>query len=90
MLFYFDKTQKWGGGELTFHNSGHILALGRVNDLRCLGKVHAPANYQIPEFEIPQVYLSRCQSFIYDVRMPLGRLFCVLLSCKSPAIHVSS
>ena len=72
MLFYFDNTQKWVG--VTFHNSGHRLALGYVNDMRCLGKVHAPANYRRrPEFEIPQIYLSRCQSFIYDVRMHLGR-----------------
>ena len=78
MLFYFDKTQKIvGGGGLTFHNSKHRLALGHVNDLRCLGKVHAPSNYRRPEFEIPQAYLSRCQSFIYDVRVHLGRLFCV-------------
>ena len=89
MLFYFCKTQKIGGGELTFHNSGHRLALGHVNDLRWLGKVHAPANYRKLEFEIPQVYLSRCQSIINDVRMHLDR-FCVLFSCKSRAIHVSS
>ena len=79
-----------GGRELTFLNSGHILALGHVIYLRCLGKVHAPANYRITEFEIPQVYLSRCQSFIYNVRMPLGCLFYVILCYKSPAIHVSS
>ena len=63
-----------GGGGVTFHNSGHILAHGHVNDTRYLGKVHAPGNYRRRlEFEIPQVYLSRCQSFIYDVRMHLGR-----------------
>ena len=72
MLFYFDNIQKWGTGN--FHNSGHRLALGHVNDTRCLGKVHAPANYRRrPEFEIPQIYLSRRQSFVYDVRMDLGR-----------------
>ena len=32
--------------EVNFHNSGHRLALGHVNDMRCLGKVHAPANYR--------------------------------------------
>ena len=77
------------GGGLTFHNFCHRLALGLVNDLRCLGKIHAPANYRIPEFEIPQVYLSSCQSFIYDVRMRRC-LFCVFFSCKSPAISVTS
>ena len=43
MLFYFAKTQKMGGGGggLAFHNSGHILALGHVNDMGCLKKVHA-------------------------------------------------
>ena len=77
MQFYFAK--QINGGGVMFHNSGHRLALGHVNNIRCLGKVHAPANYRRrPEFEIPQIYLSRCQSFIYDVRMHLGRLFCVL------------
>ena len=46
MLFYFDNTQTMGGGVVTFHNSRHRLALGHVNDMRCLGKVHAPANYR--------------------------------------------
>ena len=60
MLFFFAKSTKMGGGGVTFHNSGHRLALGRVNDMRCLGKVHAPANYRRrPEFEIPQIYSSR-------------------------------
>ena len=26
---------------IAFHNSGHKLALGHVNDMRCLEKVHA-------------------------------------------------
>ena len=30
-----------GGGGLAFHNSGNRLALGHVNGMRCLGKVHA-------------------------------------------------
>ena len=85
--FTLTKHKNGGGGGV--HNSGHRLALGHVNDLRCLGKLHAPANNKKLEFEIPQVYLSRCQSFIYDVRMHLGR-FCVLFGCKSLAIHVSS
>ena len=29
------------GGGVAFHNSGHRLTLGRVNDMRCLEKVHA-------------------------------------------------
>ena len=59
MLFYFDNTKKNGGGEVTFYNSGHRLVLGHMNNMRCLGKVHAPANYRRrPEFEIPQIYLS--------------------------------
>ena len=63
---------KWGG--LTFHNAGHILAHGHVNDMRYLGKVHAPAIHRRRlEFKITQVYLSRCQSFIYDVKMHRGR-----------------
>ena len=45
MLFYFDNTQKWGGVGVTFHNSGHRLALGHVNIMRRLGKVHAPTYY---------------------------------------------
>ena len=66
MLFYFDNTQRKGGG-VTFHNSGHRLALGHVNDMRCLGKVHAPANYRRrPKFEIPQIN-------IINVRIHLGR-----------------
>ena len=44
MLVYFENTQKMRG--VTFHNSGYRLALGHVNDMRCLGKVHAPANYR--------------------------------------------
>ena len=47
-------------GVVTFHNSGHRLALGHVNDMRCLGKVHAPANYRRRlEFEIPQIYINQ-------------------------------
>ena len=30
-----------GGGGGSFHNSGHRLALGHVNDMRCLEKVQA-------------------------------------------------
>ena len=42
MLLYFAKNTKMGGGgEVAFHNSGHRLALGHVNDMRCLEKVHA-------------------------------------------------
>ena len=40
MLFYFAKNTINGGG-VAFHNSGHRLALGHVNDMRCLEKVHA-------------------------------------------------
>ena len=29
------------GGGVAFHNSGYRLALGHVNDMRCLEKVHA-------------------------------------------------
>ena len=55
MLFYFDNTQKGGG--VTFHSSRHRLALVYVNDIRCLGKEHARANYRRRlEFEIPQIY----------------------------------
>ena len=35
--FILPKHNKWG---VAFHNSGHILALGHVNDMRCLEKVH--------------------------------------------------
>ena len=56
MLFYFDKNTKGGGG-VTFHNCEHRLAFGHVNDIRCLGEVHAPANYRRrPEFEIPRIF----------------------------------
>ena len=45
MLFYFVKNTinggGGGGGGVAFHNSGHRLALGHVNDMRCLEKVHA-------------------------------------------------
>ena len=45
MLFYFAKNtiNVWGRGEggEAFHNSGHRLALGHVNDMRCLEKVPA-------------------------------------------------
>ena len=30
-----------GGGGVAFHNCGHRLAFGHVNDMRCLEKVHA-------------------------------------------------
>ena len=40
MLFYFAKNEKMGGG-VVFHNCGHRLPLGHVNDMRCLEKVHA-------------------------------------------------
>ena len=30
-----------GGGGVEFYNSGHRLAHGHVNDMRCLKKVHA-------------------------------------------------
>ena len=43
MLFYLAKNTingGGGGGEGAFHNSGHRLALGHVNDMRCLEKVH--------------------------------------------------
>ena len=39
MLFYFAKNTI--NGEIAFHNFGHRLALGHVNDMRCLEKVHA-------------------------------------------------
>ena len=52
------KQKNVGGGGVTFHNSGHRLALGHVNDMRCLGKVHAPANYRSrPEFENDRSYI---------------------------------
>ena len=140
-----------------FQNSGHRLALGQVNDMMCLEKVHAflfvwfdslhpinnlsdingrvylgltsaklglmclaeehnavtpvrlepaaprsrvnhwataPAKLQkknpIWNYEIPQIYLSRCQSFIYDVTMHLDRLFCVLFRYNCPTFHISS
>ena len=39
MLFYFAKnTINGGGGRVAFHNSGHRLARGHVNDMRCLEK----------------------------------------------------
>ena len=41
MPFYFAKnTINGGGGVVAFHNSGHKLALGHCNDMRCLEKVH--------------------------------------------------
>ena len=40
MLFYCAKNTMNGGGGVAFHNSGHILALGHVNDMRYLEKVH--------------------------------------------------
>ena len=39
-----DHSQGMGG--VTFHNSVHRLALCHANDMRCLGTVHAPANYR--------------------------------------------
>ena len=44
MLFYFAKNTingGGGGGGVTFHNSGHRLALSYLNDIRCLQKEHA-------------------------------------------------
>ena len=43
MLFYFVKNtiNGGGGGWIAFHNSGHRFALGHVNDMSCLDKVHA-------------------------------------------------
>ena len=41
MLFYFAKNKINGGGGVGVHNSGHRLALGHVNDMRCPEKVHA-------------------------------------------------
>ena len=31
----------WVGGGVAFRNSGHRLALGHVNNMRCLEKFHA-------------------------------------------------
>ena len=39
MLFYIAENTI-NGGEGAFHNSGHRLALGHVNDIRCQEKVH--------------------------------------------------
>ena len=39
MLFDFAKNTINGGG-VAFNNSGHRLAHGHVNDMRCLEKVH--------------------------------------------------
>ena len=41
MLSYFAKKLNKRGRGVAFYNSGHRLALGHVNDMRCLGKVHA-------------------------------------------------
>ena len=43
MLSYFAKNtiNGGGGGGVEFYNSGHRLAHGHVNDMRCLKKVHA-------------------------------------------------
>ena len=41
MLFYFAKNTINEGGGVEFHNSVRRLALGHVNDMRCLEKVHA-------------------------------------------------
>ena len=41
MLCYFAKNTINGGRGVAFHNYGHRLALGHVNDMRCLEKVHA-------------------------------------------------
>ena len=40
MLFYFTKNTINGGG-VVFHNFGNRLALGHVNDMRCLVKEQA-------------------------------------------------
>ena len=40
-VLFCQKHNKWGVGVVAFHNSGHRLALGHVNDMRCQGKVHA-------------------------------------------------
>ena len=40
MPFYFAKNTINGGGGVAFHNSGHRFALGHVNDMSCLEKVH--------------------------------------------------
>ena len=68
MLFYFDNTQKGVG--LTFYNSRHRLALSHVNDMRCLGKVHAPGNYRRPNSKYHR-YINHDVN--HDVRMHLGR-----------------
>ena len=39
-VLFCQKHNKWGGG-VAFHNSGHRLALGHVNYMRCLVKVNA-------------------------------------------------
>ena len=42
MVYFAHNTRNgWGGGGVAFHNSGYRLALGHVNDMRCLEKVHA-------------------------------------------------
>ena len=38
--FTLPKHNKWGGGGVAFHNSGHRLAPGHVNDMRYLEKIH--------------------------------------------------
>ena len=36
-VLFSQKHNKWEGG-VAFHNSGHRLALGHVNDMRCMEK----------------------------------------------------
>ena len=38
-VLFCQKHNNWGEG-VAFHNSGHRLALGHVNDMRCLEKIH--------------------------------------------------
>ena len=73
---------RWGGA---FHNSGDRLALGHVNDMRCLEKVYTPANYEDPN--------SKFHKFIYqDVNHSFMILVAnfVLFRYKGPTIHVSN
>ena len=62
-IFTLTKTQKMPGEGVNFHNYGHRLAPGHVNDMRCLGKVDAPANYIRTEFEISEIYQDVNHSF---------------------------
>ena len=38
---FCQNTMNGGGVGVAFHNSGHRLAFGHVNDMRCLEIVHA-------------------------------------------------